>query len=111
MVSNAADILHTVGPVDSSEHKLRNCYTTCLQLTLENKIQSVVSVVHSYPYPSCPARGLGTRLVVPSYPDPSCPARDLGTRLVVHMRTLLEFSLQCLAVTAGILLHCNGCLW
>ena len=47
MVSVAADILHTVGPVDGSERKLRSCYTRCLQLTLENKIQSVVSEVHT----------------------------------------------------------------
>jgi len=47
MVSVAADILYTVGPVDGSEHMLRSCYTRCLQLTLENKIQSVVSALHT----------------------------------------------------------------
>lgn len=36
------DVLHTVGPMDDNEQKLRSCYTRCLQLTLENEIRSLV---------------------------------------------------------------------
>lgn len=44
MIGSAfADVLHTVGPIDCSEAKLRSCYERCLQLTLENEIRSVVS--------------------------------------------------------------------
>ena len=40
------DVLHTVGPINWSDSKLRSCYERCLQLTLENGIRSVVSHKH-----------------------------------------------------------------
>lgn len=43
------DVLHTVGPINGSESKLRSCYERCLQLVLENNIRSVVSQTNSPP--------------------------------------------------------------
>ena len=38
-------MLHTVGPMNCSEKKLRSCYERCLELALANDIRSVVSVI------------------------------------------------------------------
>ena len=50
LLYHLADVLHTVGPINGSESKLRSCYERCLQLVLENNIRSVVSQTISSPF-------------------------------------------------------------
>ena len=39
----SVDVLHTVGPMNSSSEKLQSCYQCCLELALKHKIRSIVS--------------------------------------------------------------------